>query len=249
MKWILFLCPALMALFSLFSFPGPASVAENPKEAAGGPRIEKYRYEAIPTDHQTSQKDFIEMEFIDAEGGTEYHSKIISSSSSEEISIQMDKEARFVSGMRRSLQGPERPVRQERIWRDGDKVVVERQIEGGIKRKEHRLPPDKELAVDGSLLTLLRFFPFDEGKKWNLFMVDFSGYSIGVTVLQEGRENISVPAGVFECYRLVTVVNIPVLKPKITYWLGIQKPNFLVKHRGKRGPFTPSYTTSLVSYE
>jgi hypothetical protein len=161
----------------------------------------------------------------------------------------MDKEARFISGMRRSLQGPERPVGQERIWRDGNKVVVEKQIEGGIKRREHRVPPDKELAVDGSLLALLRFFPFDEGKKWNLFMVDFSGYSIGVTVFQEGREKISVPAGDFECYRLVTVVNIPVLKPRITYWLWIQKPNFLVKHRGKRGPFTPSYTTSLVAFE
>jgi hypothetical protein len=246
MKWILFLCPALVALFS---FLETASVAVNPKEAAGGPRVEKYRYEAIPTDHQTSPKDFIEMEFIDAEGGTEYRSKINSTSSFEEISIQMDKEARFISGLRRSLEGLERPVGQERIWRDGNKVVVEKQIEGGIKRREHRVPPDKELAVDGSLLALLRFFPFDGGKKWNLFMVDFSGYSIGVAVFQEGREKISVPAGDFECYRLVTVVNIPVLKPRITYWLWIQKPNFLVKHRGKRGPFTPSYTTSLVAFE
>ena len=246
MKWILFSYPVLVALFSL---PGPTSVAETPKEAAGGPRIEKYRYEAILTDRPTSPKDSIEMEFIDADGGTEYRSKILSSNSFEEISIQMDKKARFISGRRRSLQGPERTVQQERIWINGDKVVVERQTKGGIKRKEHQLPPDKELAVDGSLLTLFRFFPFDEEKKWNLFMVDFSGYSIGVTVLQKGREKISVPAGNFECYRLITVVNIPVLKPEITYWLSIQKPNFLVKHRGKRGPFTPSYTTSLVSSE
>jgi hypothetical protein len=126
---------------------------------------------------------------------------------------------------------------------------VERHTEGGIKRKEHRLPLDKELAVDGSLLVLLRFFPFDEGRKWNLFMVDFSGYSITVTILQEGREKIAVPAGEFECYRLATVVNIPVLKPRITYWLSTQKPNFLVKHQGKRGPFTSSYTTSLISFE
>ena len=246
MKWIPFLGPALMALFF---FSETASVAVNPKEGERGPRIEKYRYEAILTDHPTSSKDSIEMEFIDAEGGTEYRSKILSSNSFEEISIQMDRKARFISGTRWSLQGPERRVGQERIWRDGDKVVVERQTEGGIRRKEHRLPPDKELAVDGSLLTLLRFFPFDEGKKWNLFMVDFSGYSVGVTVLQEGRERISVPAGDFECYRLVTVVNIPLLKPKITCWLWTQEPNFLVKYRGKRGPFTPSYTTSLVSFE
>lgn len=245
MKWTLFLGTALLALFSL---PETARVAEYQKEGAVGPKIEKYHYEAIPTDHQTSQKDFIEMEFIETGGGIEYRSKVISSDSLEEISIQMDKEARFVSGIRSTRQSPE-PVQQERIWRDRQKVVVERYKEGAIKRKEHRLPPDKELAADGSLLALLRFFPFDAGKRWNLFMVDFSGYSITVTVFQEGRERITVPAGDFECYRMVTVVNIPVLKPKITYWLWTQKPNFLVKHQGKRGPFTPSYTTSLVSFE
>ncbi len=245
MKWILFLCTALMALFSL---PGTAQVAENQKEAAVG-KIEKYHYEAIPADHQTSQKDFIEMEFIEADGGIEYHSKVISSDSLEEISIQMDKEARFVSGIRSTRQSLDKPVHQEEIWRDPQKVVVERRTEEGIKRKEHRLPQGKELAVDGSLLALLRFFPFDEGKIWNLFMVDFSGYAITVTVHQEGREKISVPAGEFECYRLVILVNIPVLKPKITYWLSARRPHFLVKHQGKRGPFTPSYTTSLVSFE
>jgi hypothetical protein len=80
-------------------------------------------------------------------------------------------------------------------------------------------------------------------------MVDFSGDSITVTIHQEGTEKISVPAGEFECYRLVTVVNIPVWKPRITYWLGTKKPHLLVKHEGKRGAFTPSYTTSLLSYE
>ncbi len=246
MKWILFLCTALMALFSL---PGTAWVAENQKEAADASRMKRYYYEAIPTDHPTSQKDSIKMEFIQAEGGLEYHSEVISSDSLEEISVQMDKEARFISGIRSFRQSLDKHVQEERIWRDPQKVVVERRTEEGIKRKEHQLPPDKELAVDGSLLGLLRFFPFDTGKKWNLFMVDFSGYSVTVTVLQEGRERITVPAGEFECYRLVMEVNVPLLKPKITYWLWTQEPNFLVKHQGKRGPFTPSYTTSLVSFE
>jgi hypothetical protein len=161
----------------------------------------------------------------------------------------MDKEARFVSGIRSSRQRPDGPVQQEKIWRGRHRVVVERLTEGGIRRKEHRVPLGKELAVDGSLLALLRFFPFDEGKNWNLFMVDFSGYSVTVTILQEGREKIAVPAGEFECYRLATVVNIPVLKPRITYWLSTRKPNFMVKHQGKRGPFTSSYTTSLISFE
>lgn len=246
MKRVLFLWAALIVLFS---FPGKVWVMENQKGAAGASRTEKYRYEATPTDHPTSPKEFIEMEFRDAAEATEYRSRIISLASSEDIFIQMDKDAQFISGTRRCVQGPDTPVQQEKIWTNRHAVVVERNREGGVERKEYRPPPDKELAVDGSLLARLRFFPFDQGIKWHLFMVDFSGYSISVTVHQEGREKITVPAGEFECYRMVILVSIPLLRPEIIYWLSIQKPNFLVKHQGKRGPFTPSYTTSLVSIQ
>lgn len=246
MNWVFFICIALMALSP---FPGAAWSEEKPKGAEGGPPTEKYRYEAIPMDREKSEKEFVEMEFIHGERGIEYHSKVISSGSSEEISIQMDKGARFLSARRSRLQGPGIPVQEERIWRDQYRVVMERSDERGIKSKEYSLPSDKELAVDGSLLALLRLFPFNEGRAWDLFMVDFSGYSITVTVHQEAIEKILVPAGGFECYRLVMVVNISVLKPKIIYWLGTPKPHFLVKFEGKRGPFTPSYTTFLVSSE
>ena len=246
MKRILFLGIALMASFVLQETAGGT---ENRKEAADGPRAEKYYYEATSVKHQTPQKNFVEMEFTLGEAGIEYHSRSISSGSSEEIFIQMDKEARFVSGIRRTRRSPDKAVHQDKIWRDRDKVVVERHSEGGRKRRDLRLPPDEGLAVDGSLLALLRLFPFDEGRKWNLFMVDFSGYSITVSVFQDGRERIAVPAGEFECYRMVTVVNIPVFKPKITFWISTQKPHFMVKHRGRSGPFTPFYTTSLMAIE
>jgi hypothetical protein len=246
MNGVFFICAALAA-FS--AFPGAAWSEEKPEGTEGGPQVERYRYEAIPMNQKTSAKEFIEMEFIHGEGGIEYHSKVISTGSSEEISIQMDKEARFVSARRSTLRGPGIPVQEERIWRDPYRVVMERSDERGKKAREYSLPSEKELAVDGSLLALLRLFPFNEGRAWDLFMVDFSGYSITVTVHQEAIEKIWVPAGEFECYRLVTVVNIPVLKPRITYWLATQKPHFLVKSEGKRGPFTPSYTTFLVSSE
>jgi hypothetical protein len=233
----------------IFSFPGKAWVIENQKEAASASRKEKYHYEATLTDHPTSPKEFIEMEFIDSTEATEYRSRIVSPGSSEEISIQMDKNAQFISGTRRFVQGLGRPVQREIIWTNRNAVVVEREREGGVERKEYRPPSDKELAVDGSLLARLRFFPFNQGIKWHLFMIDFSGYSIGVTVHRGGREKITVPAGEFECYQMVISVDIPLLRPEIIYWLSIQKPNFLVKHQGKRGPFTPSYTTSLVSFQ
>ena len=246
MTWIFFLWTSLMALFFL---PGTGWVVEKQKGAAGGSKTEKYHYEAFPTDHQASQKTLSKWNLSRRRRGIGYYSKVISPDSLENISIQMDQEGRFISGTKRLLQGPDRPVQQEKNLERSTQGCCGGTYRRRYKRKEYRLPPDKELAVDGSLLARLRFFPFGEGKKWDLFMVDFSGYSITVTVLQEGREKIAVPAGEFDCYRLVAVVNIPVLKPKIRYWLWTQKPNFLVKHQGKRGPFTPSYTTSLVSFE
>jgi hypothetical protein len=246
MKRILFFGAALIGIFL---FPGTAWLIENQEDAASAFGIEKYQYEATPTDHPSSAKELIEIAFISAAETTEYRSRIISSGSSEEISIQMDKNAHFISGVRRFAKGPDSPFREEKIWTNRQAVVVERDKEGGVERKEYRPTPDKELAVDGSLLARLRFFPFDQGIKWHFFMIDFSGYSISVTVHQEGSEKIVVPAGEFECYRMVISVNIPLLRPEIIYWLSIQKPNYLVKHQGKRGPFSPSYTTSLVSIQ
>jgi hypothetical protein len=93
-----------------------------------------------------------------------------------------------------------------------------------------------------------RTFPFATGKEGQVYMVDFSGTSIGVTVRQAGNEQVVVPAGAFDCYRMEVVVNIPLLRPKITYWITTSEPHFLVKSEGKRGPFTSAYVTSLLSY-
>jgi hypothetical protein len=103
--------------------------------------------------------------------------------------------------------------------------------------------------VDGSLLLLFRSFPFDRSVTWFLFMVDFSGASITVELRQAGVESVIVPAGTFECYRMDVVVGIPLLRPRIIYWVTKKAPHFLVKSIGKRGPFTDSYETFLLSVE
>ena len=128
------------------------------------------------------------------------------------------------------------------------KIYIERSAEEEKKTKQYELPQNKQFAVDGSLLVLLRSFPFNEGKEGNVFMVDFSGYAITVTIRQAGIEKVVVPAGELECYRIEVVVNLPIFHPKVTYWISVRKPNFLVKHEGKKGPFTPSYITSLLSF-
>ena len=91
--------------------------------------------------------------------------------------------------------------------------------------------------------------PFEQGKEWNIFMVDFSTVTFTVTIHQAAKELVVVPAGAFDCYKMEAVVDIPVLHPTITYWITVAEPHFLVKHEGKRGPFTPEYTTSLIAVE
>jgi hypothetical protein len=75
------------------------------------------------------------------------------------------------------------------------------------------VPPGLPLAVDASLLVFFRFFPFDDGLSWNVYMMDFSQFA--VTVRQAGLETTRVPAGEFDCYRFEVVANVPVIKPKI----------------------------------
>jgi hypothetical protein len=100
-----------------------------------------------------------------------------------------------------------------------------------------------------SLLYLLRSFPFNRSGQWRVFMADFSGQFITVSIRDQGMERVIVPAGTFDCYRVEVTVSFLFLKAKITYWLTTSPPHFLVKHEGRRGPFTKTYTTALVSRE
>jgi len=211
---------------------------------------EKYHYHAVPSGEKIDQpKEFIEVGLSGSRGDLEYMEKISSSESIETISIKMNKEGRFISGLRHVSNQQDERVSEERIWTDEKRVYVKRDLERASRLKQIDIPTDKAVAVNGSLLILLRSFPFKEDEKWNILMVDFSGYSITVAVRQSGIENIIVPAGKFECYRMQVVVGLPIIKPTLIYWLTTDKPHFLVKNIGKRGPFTSTYVTTLVSKE
>ncbi|MGA2332669.1 MAG: hypothetical protein ABSG75_13005 [Syntrophales bacterium] len=80
-------------------------------------------------------------------------------------------------------------------------------------------------------------------------MVDFTGYTITVEVQLAGTEMIAVPVGTFACYRMEVIVGISLLRPRVIYWVTKDAPHFLVKNVGKRGPFTDTYITTLISRE
>ena len=77
-------------------------------------------------------------------------------------------------------------------------------------------------------------------------MVDFSQHSVTVAIRNTGVETVTVQAGAFECYQMEGIVNFFIIHNKNTYLISKNKPHILVKHIGKRGPFTSFYATELV---
>ena len=212
-----------------------------------GDYVERYLYEALPVAGEAGKKETVEIEMLHSEKNIHYHAKISSLISREEIRIETDKGGQFISGSRQVLPYDQGLQTEEKIWREKDKVFM--QGNGAGKLKTFSLAEDRGFAVDGSLLLLLRFFPFERGETWKVFMVDFTGYAITVEVQLVGTEMIAVPAGTFECYRMEVIVGIPLLGPRIIYWVTKDAPHYLVKNVGKRGPFTGTYITTLISRE
>lgn len=208
---------------------------------------EKYTYEASPKGKEKTKNEIIEMEFVHSSEQTMCNQRILRPDGKEVIEIEMLPDGSFLSGTKYFMNEHGKTIRTVRIARENGMVSVERHLEEKTERKDIKLPSDKILAVDASLLVLMRNFPFDQGSQWDVFMVDFSRQSVSVSVRQAGVEKVIVPSGEFECYRMEVVVKVFIFRPKIIFWITKTPPHFLVKHTGKRGPFTPEYITSLVS--
>jgi hypothetical protein len=216
----------------------------------GGTRHEKYTYEAHPVHgDKDSQKEIIEMEFAHSDGGMKHLSRVMRPDGEEIVRIEMKEDGTLISALRETSGSAGQRVSTARIWTDDRKVYAEMNSRGNVSMETYDVPQDRRLAVDASLLVLLRSFPYGENKEWRIFMVDFSQRSVSVLVRQSSVERVLVPAGGFECNRMEVIVDLFLFHPTITYWISKETPHFLVKHQGKRGPFTPSYVTSLLSKE
>jgi hypothetical protein len=235
----------LFLLILLVAAPHPAF----PNRLGSGPadqsRVEKYHYQAVPIG-KVNEKEDIELILSFEAGGIGFASKSVSEKAEEQIQVKMTGEGDLITGARSLISSVGR-LTEAKIWRDGNKAYIERTSGKNKKTSILDIPDGATLAVDGSLLVLLRFFPCGSATRWDLFMIDFSGKSVAATARQIGIERIVVPAGEFSCYRMEVVIDIFILKPTIACWVTTEKPHFLVKSVGKRGVFTPKYVTTLVS--
>jgi hypothetical protein len=164
----------------------------------------------------------------------------------EDQTIVMAPDGRFLSAEKRTADRDGRTTGETKAWVAGDRVLVRTRAGGAEKMHTFLIPPDRPLAVDVSLLALFRVMPLGRPDPLRVFMLDLAPRSIGMSLASSGTETVRVPGGVFECYRVTATLEIPLVRPTITYWVTKAPPHFLVKHQGKRGPFTPVYTTVLI---
>jgi hypothetical protein len=231
--------------FSSSIFTGAASESMQQNDVR-----EKYLYTAFPLINGTrGGQETIEVIITTSFDRIFYTSYASTDKWAERKIIQTYSDGNFISATKEVIDRSENRKKTYAIWSERGKAYSKRGA--GINETERTfdLPSDMALAVDASLLLRLRSFPFEEEKTWKVYMVDFSQIAVTATVNQTASETVRVPAGVFECYRIEVSVDLPIVKPRITFWLARDRPHFLVKHEGMAGPFTPFYETFLTSAE
>jgi hypothetical protein len=153
--------PYLHILFLLFFVPAQALALPDTIEngSARPSHVETYHYSAVAASKETDKEE-IGLTLSFEEDSAEYASIIVSARSDERIEIKMTKEGNLISGTRSLRKGPGGPV-EEKIRRDGNNAYIEQT--SGTDKKTARLdiPEGRTLALEGSLLVLLRFFPYD----------------------------------------------------------------------------------------
>lgn len=212
---------------------------------------ETYRYTSAPgTRWDERGKESIIMAYGSVNGLVLLSSQTLGRDSLQTVTITLTPQGNVVSATLESATSLDGEVNQQsRIRNENGTVSIDVSHGQNSNTRSIRVPDGKKLAVDASLLYLMRQFPFDTGEEWRVFMVDFSGQTVTVSVRNQGTEIVTVPAGAFPCYRMEVRIGVAFLKATITYWLTKSPPHFLVKHIGKKGPFTRTYTTVLDSID
>lgn len=213
------------------------------------PGVERYEYVAIPKGSDDPDRRETSNSTITTTASViRYEYRRHEKDRMENGWIETDSMGVFRSAFRTLAKSDGRIMEVDSLWTDGERLNVRRfkPSRGTEEMKVFDLPDDKPLAVDASLLLWMRRFPFAEGVSREVYMVDFSQRDVTVTVQQKETETLTVPAGTFECYHLEVVVKVFIFKARIHFWITTDKPHFLVRQEGKRGPFTRSYLTELV---
>jgi hypothetical protein len=207
---------------------------------------ETYLYTATPSDADSGSAEIHHVEITTDSTGVVYSFHTQRANAAEFGVIRTRADGTFVDAVRRVVGADGVTAETDSFRVDGRGLVMERVVEDKSDIRRVDLPDDEPLVVDASLLVWLRGLPLGESVSRSLFVADWSRRTVHVDVHDRGPETVTVPAGSFVCNRIEVVVKVFVFRPRITFWMSAEPPYFLVRHRGKRGPFTPVFDTELV---
>ncbi|MBM4149163.1 MAG: DUF3108 domain-containing protein [Lentisphaerae bacterium] len=217
------------------------------QESSASARV--FDYVTVRANDRSGRKvESVRLQWNEKENGADCSYVSLREAGSEFVSISLGESNRVLSARMSRMNSAGRTVAGARIIVRGNTVHSEQFRPDGRVRSRSRELDERPLVADAGLLFWLREFPFGTDGELSVMMAAFTGHFVTMRFRDEGPETVTVPAGSFECRRVVGVVDLVATEIKTTYWLTAAEPHFLVKFEGRRGIFiAPVYTTSLVS--
>lgn len=149
-------------------------------------------------------------------------------------------------------------LRRESIVLDWDRGIAEfvrtHPDEDSSERETFEIPPDT-LIISG-IASALRGFPFGSGQTIKVHLLTNEPHLYEIEIESKGREEIAVPAGNFEAYRLKLNINLGFLNlfraflPDTYFWFDASRPYPWLRYQGlEGGRGTPEIEMRLLKTE
>lgn len=225
----------------------PGLLAAEPSPSNRWDRVERFEYATV---EEGKPERIVEQVAVVFRFATNEHQTAYSSTSdtrTETVLIRLRPDGSVVSGERQQSTPDGANVAAARIWLEEGRIVSEVTRDGKSPRLRSSARDGQPVAVEPSLMNVLRAFPFDSGEERRIQMATFAQFVVPMAIRQLPDETVTVPAGSFDCRKLEAVVSILGLKIRTTYWLTKAPPHAMVRYRGRRGLFlAPVYVTELT---
>jgi hypothetical protein len=163
------------------------------------------------------------------------------------------------------------PVRVEKTFTDAngrtlmtEKKTVDRATSRATfertrmsERPETKVVPVTPATLVGEgIAGVLRFLPFDHWRPFKTQILTNEPAVYDLKVEMRGKERITTPAGVFDCYKVELVPQLGLLNvvrpfaPKVYFWFTVAAPHFWVRYEGpETSPSSPHIVMELKSRE
>ncbi len=151
-------------------------------------------------------------------------------------------DARFTSTKDvRDLSGQLLEVQQRELdyTAGSGRISIRNARTGATETRSVSLPPHA-IGVD-ILAVELRVLPEEPGRQLRFVLVTLDGKKVGMLAKIVGRQQVSVPAGSFECYKVelsptgIAGVVADLVLPKMYMWFSVAAPHIWVKYEGPEG--------------